>query len=197
MAKIKLYTYNVLGESGSVVTVTGSPDSGYPEERLYDRSIDFYWKYTASTTVTFHIDQGASGALLVDTLIIDKHNFNGRVMSWQYSDNDSDWSDFVDGWTQGDNNQIVKTSTETSIHRYLRLIITSAVNPQCTEIYMGYGYEFQVRFDEPPEEVDVDNDIISIKSPIGAALLGKSVGDVVEVKVPVGIIKYEILKISR
>lgn len=49
----------------------------------------------------------------------------------------------------------------------------------------------------PPEEADVDNDIISIQSPIGAALLGKSVGEVVEVKVPVGIIKYEIINISR
>lgn len=49
----------------------------------------------------------------------------------------------------------------------------------------------------PPEEADVDNDIISIKSPIGAALLGKSVGDVIEIKIPAGILKYEILKISR
>ena len=49
----------------------------------------------------------------------------------------------------------------------------------------------------PADEVDIENDIISIKSPIGAALLGKAVGDLVEVKVPVGIIKYEILKISR
>ena len=49
----------------------------------------------------------------------------------------------------------------------------------------------------PPEEADVYNDIISVKSPIGAALLGKAVGDVVEVKAPAGIIKYEILEISR
>jgi len=49
----------------------------------------------------------------------------------------------------------------------------------------------------PPEEVDVDNDIISVKSPIGAALLGKSQGDVVEISVPAGRIRYEILKISR
>jgi len=57
----------------------------------------------------------------------------------------------------------------------------------------GEEIEYQLA---PADEVDVDNDIISIKSPIGAALLGKSVGDIVEVKVPVGIIKYEILKIS-
>lgn len=157
MAKIKLFTYNVLDQSGSAVTVTGSPDSGYPEERLYDRDIDFYWKYTASATVTFHVDQGASGSLVIDTLIVDKHNFSGRAMSWQYSDNDSDWSDLVPGWTQGDNNQIVKESTESSAHRYYRLVVTNAVNPQCTEVFMSHGYTFQVRFDEPPEETDVDN----------------------------------------
>ncbi len=49
----------------------------------------------------------------------------------------------------------------------------------------------------PADEADVDNDIISIKSPIGAGLLGKGVGEVAEIKIPVGILKYEILKISR
>jgi len=49
----------------------------------------------------------------------------------------------------------------------------------------------------PPDETDVDNDVISVKSPIGAALLGKAVGEVVEVTVPAGVLKYEILKISR
>ncbi len=49
----------------------------------------------------------------------------------------------------------------------------------------------------PAEEADVDNDIISIKSPIGAALLGKGIGETVEVKVPAGLIKYKILDISR
>ncbi len=49
----------------------------------------------------------------------------------------------------------------------------------------------------PPDETDIDNDIISVKSPIAAAMLGKSVGDVVEVKVPAGSYKLKILKISR
>lgn len=49
----------------------------------------------------------------------------------------------------------------------------------------------------PAEEADVDNDIISVKSPIGAALLGKVVGEVVTITVPAGEIRYEILKISR
>ncbi len=49
----------------------------------------------------------------------------------------------------------------------------------------------------PPDEADVDNDIISIKSPIGAGLLGKAVGEVAEIKVPVGTLRYEVLRITR
>ncbi len=49
----------------------------------------------------------------------------------------------------------------------------------------------------PSDETDVDNDVISVKSPIGAALLGKAVGDVVEITVPAGVVKYQILNISR
>jgi transcription elongation factor GreA len=49
----------------------------------------------------------------------------------------------------------------------------------------------------PPEETDVDNDVISIESPIGSALLGKKVGDKLEIRIPAGILRYEILGISR
>ena len=38
---------------------------------------------------------------------------------------------------------------------------------------------------------------ISIESPIGKGLVGKSVGDIAEVEVPAGIIPFEILEISR
>lgn len=61
---------------------------------------------------------------------------------------------------------------------------------------LGDGEEIEYTL-APPEETDVDNDIISIKSPIGSALLGKEVGDKVDVKAPVGLIRYEILRISR
>jgi len=48
-----------------------------------------------------------------------------------------------------------------------------------------------------PDEADPDNDIISIKSPVGAALLGKGLGDTVEITVPAGVLKYEVVKIER
>ena len=38
---------------------------------------------------------------------------------------------------------------------------------------------------------------ISIESPIGKGLVGKSVGDIAKVEVPAGIIPFEILEISR
>ena len=38
---------------------------------------------------------------------------------------------------------------------------------------------------------------ISVDSPIGKGLLGKEVGEIAEVKVPAGIIKFEILDINR
>lgn len=60
------------------------------------------------------------------------------------------------------------------------------------------------RFDEeieytivPQDEADADNDIISVESPVAKALLGKAEGEIVEVPVPAGMLKYEILKISR
>jgi transcription elongation factor GreA len=47
-----------------------------------------------------------------------------------------------------------------------------------------------------PHEANLREGKISIKSPIGQALLHKKVGDVVEVQVPAGILKLRIESIS-
>jgi transcription elongation factor GreA len=46
-------------------------------------------------------------------------------------------------------------------------------------------------------EADLAAGKISVNSPIGKGLLGKSVGDVAEINIPNGVIKFEILEISR
>ena len=46
-------------------------------------------------------------------------------------------------------------------------------------------------------EADLKAGKISVNSPIGKGLLGKSVGDIAEVQVPNGIMKFEILEITR
>jgi transcription elongation factor GreA len=47
------------------------------------------------------------------------------------------------------------------------------------------------------KEADLKAGKISVDSPIGKGLLGKSVGDIAEINVPAGIIKFEILEITR
>jgi transcription elongation factor GreA len=47
------------------------------------------------------------------------------------------------------------------------------------------------------KEADLKTGKISVESPIGKGLLGKSAGDVAEIKVPRGIMKFEIIDISR
>jgi transcription elongation factor GreA len=47
------------------------------------------------------------------------------------------------------------------------------------------------------KEADLKLKKISVDSPIGEGLLGKSLGDIVEIKVPTGIMKFEIVEISR
>jgi transcription elongation factor GreA len=48
-----------------------------------------------------------------------------------------------------------------------------------------------------PEEADFDQNRISVTSPIGKGLLGKKIGDTVEIAVPAGKLRYEILEITR
>ena len=47
------------------------------------------------------------------------------------------------------------------------------------------------------EEADYEAGKISIDSPVGQALIQRRLLDVVEIKVPAGIIRYKLLKISR
>ena len=46
-------------------------------------------------------------------------------------------------------------------------------------------------------EADLKSGKISVSSPIGKGLLGKSVGEIAEITVPNGVLKFEILEISR
>ena len=49
----------------------------------------------------------------------------------------------------------------------------------------------------PEEEADLKKGRISVESPISKGLLGKSVGEKVEIAVPAGVIPFEIIAVSR
>lgn len=46
------------------------------------------------------------------------------------------------------------------------------------------------------DEADLKNGKISLKSPVGMALIGRKIGDIVTIKAPAGVREYEILGIS-
>jgi len=72
---------------------------------------------------------------------------------------------------------------------------------------VGIGAKVRVRDLETDEEwdysivgsveADPDEDRISNESPIGQALIGHKVGDVVEIQIPAGVARYEIVAIGR
>ena len=45
-------------------------------------------------------------------------------------------------------------------------------------------------------EADLKNKKLSVETPIAKSLLGKKVGDIVEVQVPAGLVKFEVIEIS-
>jgi transcription elongation factor GreA len=48
----------------------------------------------------------------------------------------------------------------------------------------------------PESEADLKKGKISINTPIAKGLMGKKVGDIVDIKVPSGVIPFEIVEIS-
>lgn len=67
-------------------------------------------------------------------------------------------------------------------------------NVKIREIKTGEEYSYKL---VSPEEADLDQNKISVTSPLGKALLGKKIGDEFELNVPVGKIKYIILNIHK
>ena len=49
----------------------------------------------------------------------------------------------------------------------------------------------------PQNEANFDEGKISVSSPIAKGLLGLRVGDIAEIKIPAGALKYKVLKITR
>ena len=89
--------------------------------------------------------------------------------------------------------------------KLIRAKVVDVRNAPTNKIYFGTTVDLKNKKTGDPvkftfvadDEADVSKGKLSINSPIGKALLGHSVGETVEVRVPAGIIPYEILKIYR
>lgn len=154
---IKLYPENLL--IYATVDVQGSTeDPDFPESRLYDQSIAFFWVSDSTAQKTIHIDFGATDTPYTDILIIDRHNFDGATINWQWSDNDADWTDAVTSWAQSGNGQIARDLTTPLQHRYWRLVVSViSENHKSSEVFMGLGYEFALMASPVPIETETEN----------------------------------------
>ncbi|MBX2938963.1 MAG: transcription elongation factor GreA [Ferruginibacter sp.] len=83
-----------------------------------------------------------------------------------------------------------------------RILDTSSINTNRVSILtrvtlLNMNTKKEVTYQIVSEgEADLKAGKISVTSPIGSGLLGKSVGDVAEVKVPAGVLKFKIEKIA-
>lgn len=70
---------------------------------------------------------------------------------------------------------------------------------QVGSVVVLYDEEFDEKLEYKivgPSEADVAQQKISYESPVGKALIGKSVGDMVRVEAPMGILTYKLLEIK-
>ena len=73
-----------------------------------------------------------------------------------------------------------------------KILIHSVVKLKNTANEMEFTYTLVA-----DSESDVRNGKLSVNSPIGKGLLGKTVGEIAEIQVPNGIMKFEVVEISR
>ncbi|WP_152285755.1 transcription elongation factor GreA [Flavicella marina] len=73
-----------------------------------------------------------------------------------------------------------------------KILIHSVVKLRNTANKMEFTYTLVA-----DSETDIKNGKLSVNSPIGKGLLGLKVGEIAEIQVPSGIMKFEILEISR
>ena len=84
------------------------------------------------------------------------------------------------------NARVIERATDVS---KVHLLSTVIIKRQNTDVNMTYTIVSE-------SEADLANKKISVNSPIGKGLLGKSIGDITEVQVPNGIMKFEIIDIQ-
>jgi hypothetical protein len=144
---------NIL-ESGTVTLDAGTADSDFPLYRLHDRGVSKIFKTTAAVTTEVLIDQGASGNLAVDQLLIPVgHNLDGMTLDIEYSTDDISYTPAVAQWT-GDAN-LVDKSWSALTKRYWKFTITSPGSiPEIPELFLTSTYTWERDPSKPAGPLD-------------------------------------------
>ena len=165
MPQVQCCYKNIL-ETSTVTLSAGTEDANYPLYRLYDRDIGKIFKLTAAVTTEVKIDQGASGNLAVDRLLIPAgHNLNGMTLDIKWSDDDVTYTPAVTQWVQSGSGLINKNWTSIT-HRYWKFIITTPASiPQLMELFLTQSYTWeqnpQIPWGPFDDEFNAENDMDS------------------------------------
>ena len=87
--------------------------------------------------------------------------------------------------------------------RYARIIDESEIDTKTVQVgnrvkILDLDYNDELEYTRVGStEVDLSQNRISNESPIGAALLGKKKNQEIDIEVPVGVVKYKILSITK
>ena len=160
MSFIQTCALNIL-ETASVSLSVGTADPAYPSNRLFDRDIGKLCIASAASTFEVKLNQGVSGNLAVDRLLIPAgHNLQGMSLSLKYSADDNLYYDAIAPWTQADDALISQAWASLS-KRYWKFAITNpAIVPQISEIFFTSTYAWPRNPQRPAgpldEEFNVD-----------------------------------------
>lgn len=123
-----------------------------------------------------------------------------RTVAWAASNGDrSENADYIYGKKKlREIDRRVRFSTQ----RVNLAIVVDPVSINCNKVQFGASVQIE---DEEGickiisivgvDEIDTQKGFISWRSPIGSSLIGKEVGDTIDVRTPRGIVNYEVLEI--
>lgn len=90
--------------------------------------------------------------------------------------------------------KIISTAVVVSENEISTDKVSVGVTVKVQDMDTGDTYEYAI---VGAEEADPYEDKISNESPVGAALMGAVVGAVIDIEVPMGMLKYKVLEIKR
>ncbi|GEM_PF-330236 len=109
-----------------------------------------------------------------------------EVRKLKNSKNDAEWQRFEELASELDRAVIVETE------KIPADVVTMNSRVCLKDIDSGKEHEYQIVY---PEDADFEKNRISVLAPIGTAILGYKVGDVIEWAVPAGVRRFKIRKI--
>ncbi len=148
-------------ESSTVTLTAGAEDPDYPLYRLCDRNTGRAFRSSAAGTLEISIDQGASGAMAADRLLIPSgHNLGGMTLDLLHSGDGVAYISATPQWTGADG--VIEMSWAPLTARYWKFRVTApSVAPSLGELFLSSSYEWERQPARPSGAMDTEFNALS------------------------------------